>query len=741
MANLFTALLQRGSWPALMAPAGFAAAGVVGAGLLGLRGYEILAAVALTYCAWLVRYDVLRGAYLLAAQTLTVVLAGLVSFDLGDGLDPMYSVLALSIGLLHVLRTLLGRRIDPLGLAETARWCGLAASGLVPVAYTLHLGQDRNGETLLFLVGCAAGVAVFSQLAAAAGLRRGQPHRFPVELIAAAAVVALLATAASRGIEDQTGWALVLIWCALIANAATSLLYLDRLEPLALCGFAASAAAGSGILGVHGYELLVLAGIAYAAGLALQRGHPNRGLYLLGVQGLLVLLAVLVAADLGADAHGLFVAGAAALAAQHLIRTGLQRRLREAGYSETSLWLSLGLLVLLPLFYTLHAGPDVRRDAVAVELVLLLVAAVPALAQRRAADGERWAWILYPAALALGALPVVLSGLPRFAEDGLLPQPVLDGETAALVLLALGAAALFGEARQQWKSSTRLPLMVAAGGYTAVLLGVASAAGSGLLLSAGFTLGGALFLVLSYSRKTGGLSLGLPPLLFAAAVCLVSAVAEGPADAGYRYLIPAWATAGLLQLLRAVLRPGRGDGVDGAGLEQDLHSQRRRILGAASALIPALAAVPAMAADGTALAGSLTVIGALALAVPEFPRRWREPAAQAGSLIAALAVQRIAWLVLGGVSGFWSLQYWAAVLAGMAAYEFLRKRDQRGTAVLAVSAVILSASGLSTVIFGGGGKQLWALVAHAGLLAFGLLASRRLFLLPRIVKATALQAN
>ena len=69
------------------------------------------------------------------------------------------------------------------------------------------------------------------------------------------------------------------------------------------------------------------------------------------------------------------------------------------------------------------------------------------------------------------------------------------------------------------------------------------------------------------------------------------------------------------------------------------------------------------------------------------------------------------------------------VLAGIAAWEYLRHRPRRGTVLLAGSAVILSGSGLGTVVSGGTGEQLWALVAHAGLLAFGLLASRKLFTL------------
>ena len=131
--------------------------------------------------------------------------------------------------------------------------------------------------------------------------------------------------------------------------------------------------------------------------------------------------------------------------------------------------------------------------------------------------------------------------------------------------------------------------------------------------------------------------------------------------------------------------------------------------------------------NGSAVAGALTLMVSLALAVREAPQALRETALEAACLPAALAVERIAWFGAGGADLFWSVQYWAVVLAGLAAWKYTRRRQDRGTALLGASAVILSGSGLGTVVSGGTGEQLWALVAHAGLLAFGLLASRKLF--------------
>ncbi|MCQ1945604.1 MULTISPECIES: hypothetical protein [unclassified Arthrobacter] len=736
--NVFTALLLRRSWPALTAPAGFTAAAVVGAGVLGVRGYEILVLAALAYCTYLAlgRSNPLRGAYLLAAHILAVVLAGLAAADLTGDVHRVFAAVAVGIAVGQVLRAIFAGMLEPLGLAAWARWGGLAASTGVPLAYIGLQGPAAQSGMLMFLVVCAAGVAVFSQLAAVVRVRRGRPLKFAAEFLAAAALVALLATAASRGVEGHgTGWTLALLWTALAANAATSLLLPDRYEAAALAGFAAAAAVGAGVLGLCGYELLVLAALAYSAHLALKRSEPNRGLYLLGVQGLLVVQTVLVATDLGVGMHGLYIAGAMALAIQQLFRTLLHRRLDAHGYSETSQWLSIALLALLPITYGFLAGTAIQRDVVALHLVLLLITAAAVFTRRRAEGHPRSAWVVYPAAYALGVLGLVLADLLEFSSRGPIPEPLLTTGAAGSVLLVLAAAALCGEARRSLDEPTRTALLVTAIGYTSTVLAISAAADNRFLTAAAFVLGAVIFLAVSYTRSLTWLAVGTPVLLTVGMMVLFrglfDTILAGSGDTGFASLLPLWGTVAVLQAIRLLtpVRPVEESGTGGAAGSISPSQLRRRILGSASALIPALAAIPAMAPDSSAAAGALTVVAALALALLEVPSRFREQAVQAAVLVTALAVQRMGWLVLGHVSGFWSLQYWATVLAGLAAYEFLRKRDRRGTAVLVVSAVILSASGLSTVIFGGGGKQLWALVAHAGLLAFGLLASRRLFTL------------
>ncbi|MFZ3452634.1 hypothetical protein [Arthrobacter sp. 7Tela_A1] len=196
-------------------------------------------------------------------------------------------------------------------------------------------------------------------------------------------------------------------------------------------------------------------------------------------------------------------------------------------------------------------------------------------------------------------------------------------------------------------------------------------------------------------------------------------VLRAPFAPGYGELWPAWGAALALQAARFIM--SLAEQVPGTAL-------RLRIMGSASSWLLVAGAVPAMAElNSSAAAGSLTLLAALALAVREVPGRLRETATEAAVLPAALAVQRLIWCALGPADLFWSLQYWAAVLAGVAAWEFLRRRETRGTVVLGAAAAIVSGSGLGTVSSGDSGQQLWALLAHTALLAFGLLASRKLF--------------
>ncbi|MDN3903769.1 hypothetical protein [Arthrobacter sp. YD2] len=731
--NILTALLLRHSWPVLLAPAGFVATAATGAGLLGVRGYQVLVSAALIYCVYFVlgRTNPFRGAYLLAAQVLLIVLAALVTADLTGEIHSVFAAAAVGIAVCEVLRVLFAHQLEPLGLAGPAQWGSLCAAGTVALAYVVLMGSGRQDGTLMFLLTTAAAVAVLIQLSTAMRVRRGTALPFAAALMLSAGLIVVIAAAASRGIDAPVVWSLALIWGGLAANIAISLVLLRfaSYEVAAPAGFTAAAMLGGGVFGIHGYEVLALAALAYCASLALNRELTTRGLYLLGIQALVVLLSVLAAVDLGAGRHGTFVAGTAVLAAQHIIRTLLDRHFGNLGYAEVSGWVSLCLLLLAPLGYAINAGPGVRRGVVTVQLILLLLSATVAFIRWNADRQPRSQWVIYIAGLALGTLPVVLTRLPDFDKAGLLPEPVLSPVAAGATLLALAAAGLWGEFRHTLEIPLRTALLSISAAYTAAALFLAAASGSALLAAAVFGFAGALFLALSFSRQRPWLAVGLPPLVAAGMLFLSWSTAGsalgGLLETGYAALVPAWAAAAVLLAIRLLI-PGHAAE---AGAKHRDGVLRRHIIGAGASLILTLAAVPAMAPDASAAAGSLTLAAALGVGLIEMPARFREPAVQAAALLTALAVQRIAWLLLGDVNGFWSLQYWACVLAGLAAYEYLRKRENRGTIVLAAAAAILSLSGLSTIISGGAGKQLWALVAHAGLLAFGLLASRRLFTL------------
>ncbi|MBD7995163.1 hypothetical protein H9639_07635 [Arthrobacter sp. Sa2CUA1] len=721
-ANLLTAVLHRGTRLALAAPAGFAAAALIGAGLLGLRGYQLLFAAALAYCVVLIRDhgNAFRGAYLAGAQGLAALLAALLAADLTGQVNGFFVALAAALTAAQVLRTVFHRQLEPLGLAEPSRWGGLLVLALLPVLYPAASGPVDTG-VLLFLVLMAAATALFTQLSTAAGIRTGTPLPNAAALTVTTAVAVLAAVFAARYVEHpQSGWTLALIWAALGVNVATSLLLRPgRWEAAAAAGFAAAALAGAGVLGLRGYEILLLLAAAYGGYLVTRRNQPNRGHYLLGVQVLAAFLASVIAADAGAGVHGVFTAGASVLALAQGARAGLEPRLAGIGSAAAAQWTTMAALALCPVFYTGYAwvtGPGAQRDVMALLLVLLLAVAVAGFARWRAAP------FLYPAVYALGVLPLLLTALVRFSGGGVLPGPVLGIPAAGLLLIALGAAALTGEARPAVARPVRTALLSAAAAYPAAALLTATAKDSLVLTALSLAALAAVFLTVSYTRARTWLAAGVPPLLCLAALAAVGefqrSLLSTPMPHGYGYLWPVWTAALLLQALRMFM--SLADGVPGTQL-------RSRIMGVASSFVLVAGAVPAMGEwNHAGLAGSLTLLAALGLAVREAPAGLREAAAQAAVLPAALAVQRMGWYFFP-VDAFWSVQYWAVILAGLAAWEYLRKRDSRGTVLLGASAVILSGSGLTTIGSGGAGDQLWALVAHAGLLAFGLLASRRLF--------------
>ncbi|MFZ3453162.1 hypothetical protein TVB01_07825, partial [Arthrobacter sp. 7Tela_A1] len=477
-ANLLTAARHRHTPLALQAPGGFLAAAALGSGVLGLRGYEFLCAAALAYCVLMVfdRAGGFRGAYLAAAQALAPLLAALIAADgAADSRAAFFAVMSIGTAAGHILRTLFHARVRDLGLAEPVRWSGLAVQTLLPFAYVLS-GRTEP-VTLLIMILAAAAVFMLTQLDAAVRIRNSRALPHSAELVIAAAAGALLAVPAIRlAGEQEAVWGIAVLWTALGINAAVSLLLRPgRWEALAVAGFAGAGVTGTGLLGLRGYELLVGAALGYSSYLAARKDHTNRGRYLLAVQLLTAVLAVLVAADAGADVHGLFASGAAALAAAQILRTVLEPRLAGVGLHTAALWTSLAFLSLAPVGYTALVADRMQRDVVAAFLLLMIAVGVSGFLRCRRAG------VLYPAAAALGALPLALTELVPFSGRGVLPEAPLPILAAGLLLALFTAGALAGEARPALPLPLRTVLLVSAGGFI-LLMGLAAGADASLAL-------------------------------------------------------------------------------------------------------------------------------------------------------------------------------------------------------------------------------------------------------------------
>ena len=740
--NVVTSLVLRRvfeerPWLEWVGPAGFAAAAAAGAGLLDLRGYEVLTAAALVYCGLmavrLARAD-RRGGYLLAGQVLLTVLTALAAADLDFTVHEMFIAVALCVAVQQLLRILLQDRFAGAGMGQlvpAAQWGSAGVLVLLPLAYeVLAAGQLPWMQPLLLVI--AAGSTLFIQLSVTARRAAGKPVPSPDGSLAAAAALAAVLTVWLRLSEaPATVFTVGVLFAALGTNVLTTLA-LRRisegswLQWAAPAGFAAAGVIGAGVLGVRGYEVLAAAALGYCAFMVVRGARAGmRGSYLLAGQVLLTVLAALVAADLDLTIHGTCIAVAVSVAGQQVVRTLLQglhtgTGLRQLG--KTALWGSAGVLTLLPLAYAAAAEGDARRSVVVISLSLLLGMSVTV------SVADRNAGILYPAVYALGMLPLALTRVFGFGASGTLgnrseePAP-MSLAAAGVLLLVFGAAALAAESRSAIRTAVRNPLLAGGALYCLLALILAELDGNRLLTGISVLLAAAGVLTVSFTRRL--------PWLTAAAVALVPVAA---------FIIQSWLVRDVLSAAPhdAAARLGTGFTAAlllyAAGYVLSVLPQtadtvlRRGILSSGAAVIAAGAGISAMPYDHiSAVYGSVILVAALAAAVREFPRARREAAGEAAALVAALSVQRVIWYAVDGAGWFWFLQYWVVVLAALAAYEYRRGRGQRGTAVLAVSAGLLSCTGISSILSADTTEQVWALLAHAGLLGFGVLTNRRLF--------------
>lgn len=486
----------------------------------------------------------------------------------------------------------------------------------------------------------------------------------------------------------------------------------------------------SGWFGPRSYEVLLVLAVAHAALMAgRHRGGIRRGGYLLAAQSAFSALVVVITRDLGLSVHAVVTVLAVSIAVQEGIRVLLRRRLRDTGLQASSTWLGIGLLAALPLVYpTLIAGP--RLGVLVVHLVLLAGVSSLVFVTRRT---EHAAYlVLY----AVAALVAVLAGALPTPGEGRLPEPLLSasgGALAALVVMVLLTVL-------RLRSDDRLvrrPCRVGAVVFLsqAVLLALAGGSRWDHALVAAAAAAAAF----AWSRREG-----LPWLDSGGAVAVIIAVTSlvaevvpllverAPREIVVLLLGACLATV-LLYLLCVVLPLGNQPAL------------RHRLLVLPGLGWATVTTVPAMIPDTSAVGGSCVLVAAAVLGVLEIRPGLREPFAELAVLVGALAGQRIAWLVLEGIDFFWAAQWWVVTLAILSGYSYLRaQRRTGGVAVLASNrppralqlrgplwltggAVILSISGLATVVGGTGGARVWALCGHLALLVAGVALSRRSF--------------
>lgn len=743
LANVATSLLLRRffeerSWLEGIGPAGFAAAALVGAGVLGVRGYEVLTVAALVYCGFMAARGARagrRGVYLLAGQILLTVLVALVAADLDLSVHDLFVATALSVLLQQVLRTLLQDRFAGAGvgrLAAAAQWGSAGVLVFLPLAYEVLAFEPLASTTSVLLVTAAAS-ALFIQLSVVVRRSAGVRVPYPGGSLAGAAALAALLTLWLRLAEapdtELTMWVLFL---SLAVNVLTSLAQrplfpeVSRLEWAGPAGFAAAGLLGTGLLGLRGYEVLTVAALGYCLFMVVRGGRAGRrGSYLLAGQVLLTVLTALVAMDLDWNIHAAFTAVLVSVAAQQVLRTLLGRvyhaaPLRELG--NAALWGSVAALTLLPLVYAAAADGDVRRHVVVTSLSLLLAMTAAA------GVAERNTTLLLPALYSLGMLPLVLTRVMGFESagvtgDGSAPPAPLSLAGAWLLYLILAAALLALETSRAIGATVRTRLLAGGALYCIPALALAGAEGSALLMGLTVLLPAAGFLTVSFTRRLPWLTVVTVALVPVAAFLIQSWVVRDvlttAAHGGAARLWSGFAAALLLYASGYVLSVLPSTAT---------MMLRRRILGSGAAVIAAGAGVSVMPYHHiSGVYGSVVLVAALAAAVREVPPAWREAAGEAAALVAALSAQRIILYTLDGAGWFWVLQYWVLVLAALAAYEYRRGRAQWGNVVLSVSAGLLSATGLGTIVTADATEQVWALLAHSGLLAFGVVANRRLF--------------
>ncbi|EMY35315.1 hypothetical protein D477_004781, partial [Arthrobacter crystallopoietes BAB-32] len=608
------------------------------------------------------------------------------------------------------------------------------ATLLAPLAVLAHLPEAAEdpglGERYALLVLVLA--AVVNQLAGTVQALRGRPGLMPRTLVLLYAALGLAAMAwlvgaelapAASGGGVRLGYIGFWIWLA--AGLAVSYLLTARPAPvrsidlpgramefLAPAVLLAAALVGTVFLGLRGYEILLAVAAVFSVAMALlPLSAARKGWYLLATQAAILILSMLLGWDLTGSVHVLFAVAAGTATVQEATRLLLAKKLDGFGLQSAGAWASLALLAVLPLLYAAIAPAE--RGVICLQLLLLLAVAVGRFGVHHRHAG-------FVIVLAAGALIAALSDALFFAGGGWMPTAVLSAEVAALVALVLAGGAVWLRLRDSGRTHRVLLL----GGATAWVLEslLLSLADGAWMTPVALFAAAVMFFVLSHREAQPWLyPAGAGTVLAGSAVLMdrldMTGLLDLPVPAG-RWLAAGWLAAVVLYGFRLVQREREG-----------VHPVRAISLPAIGLGALGMAALIALVPDRTAVAAALSMVAVAALLVVEVPLRRKWAAAEAAVVPVVAALQRLFVVAEGALEPYWALQWWVVAGALTAAFEFGWRRAVRGTVALSISAGLLSLSVLAAFISGDLLHQVWALVGHAGLVAFGLMTSRRLFLI------------
>jgi hypothetical protein len=565
-------------------------------------------------------------------------------------------------------------------------------------------------------------------------------RRAPRWILADACAVLLVQVLACGSLALQQNAGVQAISAVILAAlCAAGSAYVLRSEAGAV--WVAPVALGS-LLAVSGGELLrvelllLIFAVFSTVMVVAEPQRTRRGWYFVAARVLTAGLAVLLSYDLTASPAAVSLTFAVVLAAQHVVRWLMRKRLADVPFQQAAVWITLAGQALLPLAYVIQAAPsraltqddDGGRWLVLLELLLLLVSALGARLLLAARGSVYFG--LYAALLG------VLSLGPLFSFGGRPPAPpVLDNTGTAIVLLSvalLATGAGVASRRQNFtlRGSEHWLWLWTAGSFTLSGLAVSIVAADWLPGMALLVLAAVCF---SASHAEGHPVLYAPAAAagLGGAVVLATAALQG-SSGEWGVFLPWLAGAGTAAAASYLVRLYRQDQLQGDPV-------RRWSLVGTALLALCLIAVAGLPVDATSWASAAVLAAAVGISCYEAPSGARRITAEMGALVVTAAVQRAAIFGLDAQSGddyrlaggtpdaFWAAQWYVLLASGLGALRYGAGYRTAGRLLVAVGAGLLSLSGLGLIFGGTSGQQLWVLVLLAVLLMVGLGLGERLF--------------